>query len=72
MSPKMVLRVEGAGSLYWLGLRDNDGPYLDGSKTYKLSIPQPVPQKLCGGIAAMGQLPKAGTAAGSRHLLALP
>lgn len=46
MSPKMVLRVEGAGSLYWLGLRDKDGAYLNGSKTYRLSIPQPVPQKL--------------------------
>jgi hypothetical protein len=46
MSPKMVLRVEGAGSLYWLGLRDKNGTYLDGGKTYKLSIPQPVPQKL--------------------------
>jgi len=46
MSPKMVLRVEGAGSLYWLGLRDKNGAYLDGGKTYKLSIPQPVPQKL--------------------------
>ncbi|MBL0373369.1 DUF1254 domain-containing protein [Rhizobium sp. KVB221] len=46
MSPKMVLRVEGAGSLYWLGLRDKDNAYLDGSKTYKLSIPLPVPQKL--------------------------
>jgi hypothetical protein len=46
MSPKMVLRVEGAGSLYWLGLRDNNGAFLDGGKTYKLSVPQPVPQKL--------------------------
>lgn len=46
MSPKMVLRTAGAGSLYWLGLRDKDGAYLDGGKTYKLSIPQPVPQKL--------------------------
>jgi hypothetical protein len=46
MSPKMVLRVEGAGSLYWLGLRDKSGAYLDGGKTYKLGIPQPVPQKL--------------------------
>jgi hypothetical protein len=46
MSPKMVLRVDGAGSLYWLGLRDKSGFYLDGGKTYKLSVPQPVPQKL--------------------------
>lgn len=46
MSPKMVLRTAGAGSLYWLGLRDKDGAYLDGGKTYKLSVPEPVPQKL--------------------------
>ena len=45
-SPKMFLRTAGAGSLYWLGLRDKDGAYLDGGKTYKLSVPQPVPQKL--------------------------
>jgi hypothetical protein len=46
MSPKMVLRTAGAGSLYWLGLRDKDGAYLDGGKTYRLSVPQPVPEKL--------------------------
>ena len=46
MSPKMVLRAAGAGSLYWFGLRDKDGSYLDGAKTYRLSVPQPVPQKL--------------------------
>lgn len=46
MSPKMVLRSEGAGSLYWLGIRDNNGEYLNGAKTYKLAIPQPVPQNL--------------------------
>jgi hypothetical protein len=46
MSPKMVLRTEGAGSLYWLGLRDKTGAYVDGSKTYRLVIPQPVPHKL--------------------------
>jgi hypothetical protein len=46
MSPKMVVRTAGAGSLYWLGLRDEDGAYLDGGKTYRLSVPQPVPEKL--------------------------
>jgi hypothetical protein len=46
MSPKMVLREEGAGSLYWLGLRDKNNKYLDGGKTYKLSIPLPVPVQL--------------------------
>ncbi len=45
-SPAMFNRAPGAGSLYWLGLKDASGNYLDGSKTYKLTVPQPVPGKL--------------------------
>lgn len=45
-SPAMFRRKAGFGSLYWLGLRDKTGAYVDGGKTYKLSIPQPVPAKL--------------------------
>lgn len=45
-SPSMFRRKEGSGSLYWLGLKDNTGKYVDGSKTYKLTIPTPVPAKL--------------------------
>lgn len=45
-SPAMFRRDPGAGSLYWLGLRDNSGAYLDGGKTYKLTVPLPVPGKL--------------------------
>lgn len=45
-SPAMFSRAAGAGSLYWLGVRDRDGTYLDGAKTYKLTVPQPVPAKL--------------------------
>jgi hypothetical protein len=45
-SPAMVRRSAGAGSVYWLGLRDERGDYLDGGSTYKLSVPQPVPCKL--------------------------
>jgi hypothetical protein len=45
-SPAMFRRTPGAGSLYWLGARDNTGAYLDGGKTYKLAVPQPVPDKL--------------------------
>ena len=45
-SPAMFRRQAGSGSLYWLGLRDNTGAYVDGGKTYKLTIPQPVPGKL--------------------------
>jgi hypothetical protein len=45
-SPQMVRRDAGAGSLYWLGLRDSAGNYLDGTRTYKLTVPQPVPARL--------------------------
>ena len=42
----MFRRSPGAGSLYWLGLRDSSGAYLEGGKSYKLAVPQPVPNKL--------------------------
>ena len=45
-SPAMFRRDAGAGSLYWLGTRDKTGAFLDGGKTYKLSVPGPVPAKL--------------------------
>src|SRR5262249_60005849 len=45
-SPAMFNRAAGAGSLYWLAARDSTGAFLDGGKTYKLTIPQPVPGKL--------------------------
>lgn len=46
VSPAMFRRQAGGGSVYWLGLRDKTGAYVDGGKTYKLTIPQPVPAKL--------------------------
>ena len=36
----------GAGSIYWVGYRDNKGAYLDGGKNYKLTVPAPVPKDL--------------------------
>jgi hypothetical protein len=45
-SPAMFRRKPGGGSLYWLGLRDDKGEYLDGGKSYKLVVPLPVPGKL--------------------------
>ncbi|HKR11696.1 MAG TPA: DUF1254 domain-containing protein [Pyrinomonadaceae bacterium] len=45
-SPAMFRRDPKAGSLYWLGLRDKSGAYLDGGKSYKLTVPLPVPGKL--------------------------
>src|SRR5262249_27726848 len=45
-SPAMFRRTKGAGSLYWLGHRDATGTYVDGGKTYKLTVPLPVPAGL--------------------------
>jgi hypothetical protein len=45
-SPAMFRRDTKAGSLYWLGLRDRSGAYLDGGKTYRLGVPLPVPARL--------------------------
>ena len=42
----MFKRDPTAGSLYWLGLRDKSGSYLDGGKSYKLTVPLPVPARL--------------------------
>jgi hypothetical protein len=51
-SPAMFNRAVGAGSLYWLGARDSQGAFLDGGKTYKLTIPQPVPGRLFWSVTA--------------------
>ncbi|WP_039801630.1 DUF1214 domain-containing protein [Nocardia araoensis] len=45
-SPAMFRRQVGGGSLYWLGVRDRRGDYLDGGATYTLDIPCPVPAGL--------------------------
>src|SRR5262249_39843381 len=45
-SPAMFRRTQAAGSLYWLGVRDNGSHWLDGGKTYKLTVPLPVPARL--------------------------
>jgi hypothetical protein len=45
-SPAMFRRSAGAGSLYWLAARDGTGAWLEGGKSYRLVIPQPVPNKL--------------------------
>jgi len=45
-SPAMFRRAPGAGSLYWLSSRDAQGQYLNGAKSYTLSVPLPLPAKL--------------------------
>jgi hypothetical protein len=36
----------GVGTIYFAGIRDNTNAFLDGSKTYKLTVPGPVPARL--------------------------
>jgi hypothetical protein len=45
-SPAMFRRQAGGGSVYWFAARDRTGSFVDGSKVYKLTIPQPVPVSL--------------------------
>jgi hypothetical protein len=44
-TPAMALKMVGKGSQYALCDKDNNGNFLDGSKTYKLNIPANVPAK---------------------------
>jgi hypothetical protein len=45
-SPAMFRRAVGQGSLYWLAHRDASGAYLDGGRSYRLTVPLPVPAAL--------------------------
>jgi hypothetical protein len=45
-SPAMFRRKAGGGAVHWLGARDHQGAFLNGGKSYKLSIPVPVPANL--------------------------
>jgi len=45
-SPAMFRRQPGRGSIYWFGGHDQSGAYLDGGKTYRLTVPRPVPASL--------------------------
>jgi hypothetical protein len=40
---KMFMHKEGAGSIYWLATADADDNPLDGGRSYRLTIPAPVP-----------------------------
>jgi hypothetical protein len=51
-SPAMFRRAVGQGSLYWLGHRDSSGVYLDGGRTYRLTVPLPVPATLFWSVTA--------------------
>jgi len=66
-SPAMFSRAPGAGSLYWLGLRDNTGAYVDGSKSYRLTVPQPVPAKLFWSVTVYDSETRAEIATDQNH-----
>jgi hypothetical protein len=44
-TPAMVLKMVGAGSQYAICARDSAGEYMDGSESYKLTLPADVPAK---------------------------
>jgi len=45
ITPAMAVAMPGIGSQYAAAVRDSDGKYLDGSKTYKLMLPPNVPAR---------------------------
>lgn len=51
-APAMVMRTLDAGSKYPTTLRDADGDFLDGSKSYKLHLPPNPPAKLFWAVTA--------------------
>ncbi|MFC8044582.1 DUF1254 domain-containing protein [Nocardia sp. NPDC057353] len=76
-SPAMFRREPGAGSLYWLGLRDGTGAFLDGGGYYTLTVPGPVPAGLFWSITGYdagtrSQIATAQQRAAVRSLFELP
>ena len=45
ITPAMEAKTVGAGSQYATGTKDSKGNWLDGAKTYKLTLPANIPQK---------------------------
>ena len=43
ITPAMAKPKVGTGSAYGLAVRDSDGAYLDGGKTYSVTLPAPIP-----------------------------
>ena len=43
ITPAMTAPPVGKGSVYAMTARDKDGEYLDGSKTYRIDLPAPIP-----------------------------
>ena len=45
INPAMAKSTPGTGSAYAITVRDVTGNYLDGSRTYKVTLPGPIPAK---------------------------
>jgi hypothetical protein len=45
ITPAMAASKPGTGSAYAVGVRDSMGHYLDGGKTYKVTLPAPIPAR---------------------------
>ncbi|MCB8881577.1 DUF1254 domain-containing protein [Acidisoma cellulosilytica] len=45
VTPAMTAPAPGTGSAYAVSVRDSQGRYLDGGKTYRITLPGPVPAK---------------------------
>ncbi len=45
ITPAMALAKAGEGSAYAMTVRDSAGDFLDGGKTYKITLPGPIPAK---------------------------
>ena len=43
ITPAMVMKLTGIGSQYLMALMDSKGEYLDGAKTYKVTLPKDIP-----------------------------
>ena len=43
ITPAMAMRLRGVGSQYLFAIKDGDGNYFDGSKSYKVTLPKGIP-----------------------------
>jgi hypothetical protein len=43
ITPAMIMRLTGIGSQYLVNMSDSNGEYLDGAKTYKVTLPKDIP-----------------------------
>ena len=44
ITPAMCMRLTGIGSQYLFAMRDSDGEYFDGARSYRLTLPTDVPE----------------------------